>query len=135
LQVFLGLYKGAVVAIKRLNCNSLSGRKLSLFQCEVGILATVRHSCILEFIGATDSEPFCIVTAGCRTGRCSQRTTIALNVARGMQFLHSRHIIHLDLKSLNIVLYEECGGRICDFGLSRRLDENALLTQDVRTRY
>jgi serine/threonine protein kinase len=49
----------------------------------------------------------------------TDRTLIALDVARGMEYMHERAIIHRDLKSLNILLDSERRARICDFGLVR----------------
>jgi len=36
-----------------------------------------------------------------------------------MRYLHSRSILHCDLKSSNILIDESWNARICDFGLSR----------------
>jgi tRNA A-37 threonylcarbamoyl transferase component Bud32 len=49
----------------------------------------------------------------------SQRLNIALDIARGMDFLHSTSppIIHRDLKSLNILM-EGSRAKVADFGLS-----------------
>lgn len=46
---------------------------------------------------------------------------VAISVARGMAYLHSRSppILHLDLKSPNILLDERWRVKITDFGLSR----------------
>jgi serine/threonine protein kinase len=49
----------------------------------------------------------------------SDRTQIALEVAKGIEYIHERSVIHRDLKSLNILLDREKRGRICDFGLVR----------------
>ena len=35
---------------------------------------------------------------------CTQRAQIALDVARALVYLHSRRIIHLDIKSANVLL-------------------------------
>jgi serine/threonine protein kinase len=51
-----------------------------------------------------------------------------------MQFLHSRSIIHRDLKSLNVLFDADGRMHICDFGCSRKAgDEDALMTQNVGT--
>lgn len=47
--------------------------------------------------------------------------TVAVSVARGMAYLHSRSppILHLDLKSANILVDERGRVKVADFGLSR----------------
>ncbi|OHT08500.1 hypothetical protein TRFO_22911 [Tritrichomonas foetus] len=42
-----------------------------------------------------------------------------IGIALGMRFLHSKGIVHRDLKSDNVLLDENYYPRICDFGLSR----------------
>merc|ERR1712070_1131744 len=55
-----------------------------------------------------------------------QRVKISIDMARGMNFLHKRQVIHRDLKSLNLLLIAAVNGesdmpsvKISDFGLSR----------------
>jgi hypothetical protein len=50
-----------------------------------------------------------------------QLTIVALDIARGLRFLHSQSIIHRDLKSLNVLLTAGGLARLCDFGYSRTL--------------
>lgn len=49
------------------------------------------------------------------------RTTrqIMIDVAHGMSYLHGEHIVHADLKSLNVLLRHNYSAVICDFGLAR----------------
>ena len=44
---------------------------------------------------------------------------VALDVARGLTFLHSRGVVHLDLKSANVLLSRSWECKVADFGLSR----------------
>ena len=43
---------------------------------------------------------------------------VALDVARGLHFLHSRQIMHLDLKSPNILLAADGMAKIANVGLA-----------------
>ncbi|EJP61995.1 mitogen-activated protein kinase sty1 [Beauveria bassiana ARSEF 2860] len=52
---------------------------------------------------------------------------------RGLKYLHSAGVIHRDLKPSNILVNENCGLKICDFGLARIQD--AEMTGYVSTRY
>jgi serine/threonine protein kinase len=58
----------------------------------------------------------------------SQRRKIALDTAKGMNFLHRQRVVHRDLKSLNLLLAARVADRgvtpwvkVSDFGLSRFL--------------
>ncbi len=44
---------------------------------------------------------------------------IGLDVARGLHFLHSRKIVHFDLKSANILLARDNTAKIADVGLAK----------------
>lgn len=46
------------------------------------------------------------------------RWQLALDIAKGLSYLHSRGVIHRDLKSLNILLDEHGQAKLGDFGLS-----------------
>ena len=54
---------------------------------------------------------------------------ILIDVAYGMSYLHSRSIVHADLKSLNVLLRHNYSAVICDFGLAKTIID----TQTVAT--
>ncbi len=51
---------------------------------------------------------------------------IALDIAKGLHFLHSHHVMHLDLKSPNILLAQDGTAKIADVGLSRMFTTRSL---------
>ncbi|OHT08687.1 TKL family protein kinase [Tritrichomonas foetus] len=146
-SVYYGLYNkiNTPVAIKVLNYDKLDGQKLISFQREVSILNKANHPSLLRFIGATDTPPYCIVTEWMPNDNLYQeinflkrldqtmRTIAAFDIARGMQYLHSKHIIHRDLKSLNVLLDKDNKAHICDFGYSKTYEENCLNTVNIGT--
>lgn len=48
-----------------------------------------------------------------------ERVRIALDVAKGLEYLHSKNVIHRDLKPSNILLDKNLRGHLADFGLAR----------------
>lgn len=48
-----------------------------------------------------------------------QALSFGLDVARGVQYLHSQRILHLDLKSPNVLCAPLWTGKLCDFGLAK----------------
>jgi len=58
---------------------------------------------------------------------------IGTEIAKGMNFLHTREVIHRDLKSLNILLDDKYNVSIIDFGTSRVMDRDKLMTHAIGT--
>ena len=55
----------------------------------------------------------------------------ALEVARGMSYIHAKGIIHRDLNSRNILLTHEGHAKVADFGCARKLKGSALTTTTI----
>jgi mitogen-activated protein kinase 1/3 len=61
---------------------------------------------------------------------------ILYQILRALYFLHSANIIHRDFKPSNVLINEDCTVKLCDFGMSRGVQqENISLTEYVVTRY
>jgi mitogen-activated protein kinase 1/3 len=54
---------------------------------------------------------------------------ILYNILCGLKYIHSANILHRDLKPDNILIYNDCQVKICDFGLSRSIPDTRKLTQ------
>jgi serine/threonine protein kinase len=53
----------------------------------------------------------------------AKRLEIAAGVVEGLSYLHSKRIGHFDLKPHNILLTSDLVPKICDFGLSERVED------------
>ena len=60
-----------------------------------------------------------------------QVLAIVRDVCGGLEFAHTRNVVHRDLKPGNVWLTEDGTARIGDFGLAIGLDMSRLTTQDV----
>ncbi|MBA0577899.1 hypothetical protein Gorai_020205 [Gossypium raimondii] len=104
------------------------------FQQELMMLATLKHPNIVRFIGACRKPMvWCIVTEYAKGGSVRQFLTRrqnravplklavkqALDVARGMAYVHGLGFIHRDLKSDNLLIAADKSIKIADFGVAR----------------
>ena len=120
------------IAIKVLTKQTLTQTEVSAYRREVYSLTILAHPSLLKFCGYTENSPFLICTEYMANGSVYKklhttpeeltptiRSLIAMNVARGLEYLHSKHILHRDMKSLNVLLDNNYNAKICDFGLVR----------------
>ena len=120
------------VAIKVLNSLENNTLLLRSLKTEITTLSILQHPSILRLVGYTREQPFCLVTELMTNGSLADflvkrpnelsptdRTIIAIDVARGMQYIHEKTLIHRDLKSFNIFLDGNKRAKIGDFGLVR----------------
>jgi serine/threonine protein kinase len=137
-KLYKGTYNGEDVAIKILERPENSPEKAQFmeqqFQQEVSMLANLKHPNIVRFIGACRKPMvWCIVTEYAKGGSVRQFLTRrqnravplklavkqALDVARGMAYVHGRNFIHRDLKSDNLLISADKSIKIADFGVAR----------------
>jgi serine/threonine protein kinase len=133
-KVYRGVLEGRVVAIKKLILNTLTPDLIKDVQREVGIMERCNHCAqIVNLIGVTIAEGFnALILEHMEKGSLDKllydkeqelswplRYKIALDVAKGLKFLHEREICHRDLKSPNILLDDQYNAKITDFGLAK----------------
>lgn len=136
-RIYRGVYKQRDVAIKLISQpeedENLANFLENQFISEVALLFRLRHPNIITFIAACKKPPvFCIITEYMTGGSLRKYLhqqephsvplnlvlKLALEISRGMQYLHSQGILHRDLKSENLLLGEDMCVKVADFGIS-----------------
>ncbi|XP_076929375.1 serine/threonine-protein kinase STY13-like [Bidens hawaiensis] len=152
-KLYKGSYNGEDVAIKLLEQPEDNIEKANLmgqqFQQEVKMLARLKHKNIVWFIGACyKPKVWCIVTEYAKGG--SVRSFLnkrrkknlvplkvavkqALDVAKGMEYVHGFGFIHRDLKSDNLLISADRSIKIADFGVARIEVQNEGMTPEMGT--
>jgi len=153
--VFGGIDKrtGKQVAIKKI--------KASIFEDEVNtkrilrevmILRQTTHEAVTELLDLIPSRSrsefneCCLVFGRMRTDlqRLIHSSTkllpqhisyLGYQIFRALKYLHSIEVVHRDLTPSNILVSKGCDIKICDFGLSRKLEHVGPMTKHVVTRW
>ncbi|KAL3579791.1 hypothetical protein D5086_017626 [Populus alba] len=125
---------GVVVAVKKLKPESCQGHKEWL--TEVNYLGQLHHDNLVKLIGyCSESDNRLLVYEFMPKGSLEQhlfrkgvqpitwtmRMNIAIDVARGLSFLHGldANVIYRDLKASNVLLDSDYNAKLSDFGLAR----------------
>ncbi|KAI4327002.1 hypothetical protein L6164_019509 [Bauhinia variegata] len=146
--VYHGIWNGSDVAVKVYFGNGYTEETLQDYRKEIDIMKRLRHPNVLLFMGAVYSqERLAIVTEFLPRGSLfrilhknnqildiRRRLRMALDVARGMNYLHHRNppIVHRDLKSSDLLVDKNWTVKVGDFGLSRLKDATFLTTKSGR---
>ncbi|KAK7284783.1 hypothetical protein RJT34_19536 [Clitoria ternatea] len=138
------LADGTNIAVKRMEAGVISSKALDEFQAEIAVLSKVRHRHLVSLLGysiegnerilvyeympqgALSKHLFHWKSFGMEPLSWKRRLNIALDVARGMEYLHTlahQSFIHRDLKSSNILLADDFRAKVSDFGLVKLAPE------------
>ncbi|KAF5783347.1 putative protein kinase RLK-Pelle-LRR-IX family [Helianthus annuus] len=132
------LQNGTKIAVKRMDSGVMGTKGLKEFQAEIAVLTKVRHRHLVALLGyCMNGNERLLVYEYMPQGTLSQhlfewrehktnplswkqRVSIALDVGRGVEYLHSlaqQSFIHRDLKPSNILLGDDMRAKVADFGL------------------
>eukprot|EP01089_Gocevia_fonbrunei_P004231 TRINITY_DN1424_c0_g1_i1.p1 TRINITY_DN1424_c0_g1~~TRINITY_DN1424_c0_g1_i1.p1 ORF type:complete len:427 (+),score=87.11 TRINITY_DN1424_c0_g1_i1:128-1408(+) len=131
-EVYDGEYLGTRVAIKKLYFVDDDFMQ-KYIEREMDTLTGLAHPNIVQLIGlCIETDDMYIVTEFVSGGDLRSRLKdesmkmdwlvrlgIARDIALAMNYLHSKNIMHRDLKSHNLLVAESWKVKVCDFGLAR----------------
>ncbi|KAE8663825.1 histone deacetylase 8-like isoform X1 [Hibiscus syriacus] len=127
------LEDGTQLAVKRMEAGIISNKALDEFQSEIAVLSKVQHQHLVSLLGySIEGNERLLVYEFISQGDISKhlfhwkslkleplswrrRISIALDVARGMEYLHNlarQTFIHRDLKSSNILLDDDFRAKV-----------------------
>ncbi|TKY59259.1 Serine/threonine-protein kinase HT1 [Spatholobus suberectus] len=138
-RLYHGMYKDEPVAVKIIRVpdddenGTLADRLEKQFIREVTLLSRLHHQNVIKFVAACRKPPvYCVITEYLSEGSLRaylhklERKTIplqkliafALDIAHGMEYIHSQGVIHRDLKPENVLISENFHLKIADFGIA-----------------
>ena len=129
---------GIEVAVKVLLQRKPSPKALAELRKEAEAMHAMRHPNVIQLYGASLRPPHvCLVLEFAPHGSLEdmleregapttakqwrERLTFASEIARGLLYLHSRRVLHLDIKSGNVLLFDgrtQRLAKLADFGLA-----------------
>ncbi|KZP29838.1 kinase-like protein [Athelia psychrophila] len=149
-EVYKGALRGHLIAVKMLKVykSSVVARILKEFAREAVTWRQLSHPNVLPFYGVYHlnkaSPRVCLVCPWMEQGNAVEYlaradengqnvdcVTLALDVAKGLEHLHSVNIIHADLKGLNILITPSLRACLADFGLAATRDSSKPYTQSA----
>ncbi|XP_044490065.1 serine/threonine-protein kinase STY46-like isoform X4 [Mangifera indica] len=146
-DLYKGTYCSQEVAIKVLKPERINSDLQKEFAQEVFIMRKVRHKNVVQFIGACTKPPsLCIVTEFMSGGsvydylhkqkgvfKLPSLIKVAIDVSKGMNYLHQNNIIHRDLKAANLLMDENEVVKVADFGVARVKAQSGVMTAETGT--
>ncbi|KAG6671633.1 hypothetical protein I3843_16G014400 [Carya illinoinensis] len=146
-DLYHGVYLSEDVAVKILKSEHLNNALEDEFDHEVAILREVQHKNVVQFIGACTKPPnLCIITEYMPGGslydylhknhnilELPQLLKFAIDVSKGMEYLHQNNIIHRDLKTANLLMDTHNVIKVADFGVARFQTQGGTMTAETGT--
>jgi len=132
-DVFYGIWWHSEVAVKRFH----SEEDMSAVKKEVEMMSRCQSNYIVRvhgiFSGAmivmeyfAGGSLYEVLHADKKIDWMPTRWNIAIDIAKGIDYLHNQNILHRDLKSPNIFLTSQLRAKIGDFGQAKQIIEHGI---------
>lgn len=130
----LNLNSGRVVAVKRIQLDGKTDAEVQQLSNEIALLKSVQHPSIVRYEGAVQTEHFLNIVLEYVENGSLERTLRAfgelpealcanyvVRILEALDVLHSKNIVHCDLKAANILTNKRGDIKLGDFGVSLNL--------------
>lgn len=150
-EVYKGSYQDArsqrAVAIKVLRgmriSSDLESAILQRLNGEARVWHALKHSNVLEFLGIARGlgSSVALVSPYCANGNITDylddcpeanRLRLVLDVARGLQYLHGKDVIHANINGRNILVADDGRAVLCDYGRSKIINHGGFTAGSIR---
>lgn len=149
-SVYLALHAvtGELMAVKQVELPSAAGasqmdhKKTNMVEAlkhEIGLLRDLKHKNIVQYLGSNSDESHLNIfleyvpggsVASMLVNYGPLGESLVQNFVRqiltGLSYLHTREIIHRDIKGANILVDNKGSVKISDFGISKRIEASTL---------
>lgn len=150
-SVYLALHAvtGELMAVKQVEMPTATNTQLDTkkkgmveaLKHEIGLLRELKHENIVQYLGSNSDETHLnifleyvpggsVATMLVNYGPLGESliTNFVRQILTGLNYLHSKEIIHRDIKGANILVDNKGSVKISDFGISKRVEASSLLT-------
>ena len=148
-KVNLGLHvlTGRIVAIKSFNKNKLKNKEsINKIYHEIDLMKNLRHNSIVKILETLETENYILIimeniSGGDLLSFVKKRTKLNEKTSRiifkqlinSLKFIHSKGIIHRDIKLDNILIDLNNSIKLCDFGVGKNYKKNEKLKDQCGT--
>mmetsp|Transcript_102207 Transcript_102207/g.288731 ORF Transcript_102207/g.288731 Transcript_102207/m.288731 type:complete len:675 (+) Transcript_102207:90-2114(+) len=134
--VWRARYHGAQVAVKQCKVGG-DQKDVDMLIMEIRYLQRFRHQRLVSYLGCCFHKGHVVLLMEFMEGGSlysllfsrkkalvfADKARMARQVAGGLSYLHELHVVHRDLKTMNIVMDAALNCKICDFGLTITLEK------------